>query len=252
MVDIYPFNAIVPSDHKSRVHLNNDPSEVQLLKFFSLLQQKVMYCHEKKSFYCCRVSNTNFSMIGLVALINTNLVDKSIFQHERCIPLKRNTYLNNFVKYKTQLSPVILLHQDNVAIKNSLKEFVNNNYSCLKVYFLYELWALDDTSFYKNLYKNLNAFWIADGHHRIAAINKIGQNNLFAAFLISVNDILSGAIYREYLKVDQVSREILYSFLEKNFCISKNLNMDKGDFIFRLDSNRIYTVCASDNEPIRQ
>ena len=151
MTNIYPFKAITPiTGLEYKIHnkfifypdkkfdFGAEFYEKKLVYINDLLKQNLLHKHALENFYCCKISNRYFSVTGLIALVNTDLVNKTIFRHERCIDIKEETYLDNFKKYKTQISPIILVHEDNCQIDRGLNDIINQDIP---------LFAIDDDEY---------------------------------------------------------------------------------------------------------
>lgn len=270
MSAIYPFRAITPIDgleyeiHNHFVHMSNNCDitnkcyKQKIIYINNILKQNLLRLHSSENFYCCRISSNKFSIIGLIALVEVNAIDKTIFRHERCIHLKKDRYLDYFKKYRTQIAPIILMHEENKQINLKLNEIVNqlNTICSIKDHeYCYDLWKVDNVSYYKNLYHPIHNFLVADGHHRLSSLRELSSNGMIAAFLISATDIKSSNIYREYLDVSSSSRKILLSFLDTNFEIQKienNDNIKVFDKICLKIEGIIYQIINSDNDLVRR
>ena len=272
MTNIYPFKAIIPSKDldysihnrfvccdEKKFNFGTDCHEEKLIYISDLLKQDLLYEHTSESFYCCKISNDDFSVIGLIALVDSSLVDRTIFKHERCIDIKEKIYVDYFKRYKTQISPVILIHEDKLQINRSLNNVISQNSSLFSIKdneYKYEIWPINDFAIYKKLYGDIGSFFIVDGHHRVSAINSINKNKLMAVCLISMNQIKSENIYREYFEVSDSSKNKILSFLFDNFSLiktNKNTNLSlSNEFLFKLDSSTIYKVKNYNNDFIRR
>ena len=268
---IHPFRAITPIDglgeyevynHFLRMQSDYDVTtkcyEQKVIYINNILEQNLLHLHSDKNFYCCRISTNTFSIIGLIALVEVDAVDKTIFRHERCVNLKRDCYLEHFKKHKTQIAPIILIHEEIEQIKVSLNKIVNqqNPFFSIKDHeYQYDLWKIDDISYYKKLYNPILQFLVADGHHRLSSVQALSSNGLITAFLTSAHDIKSSNIYREYLDVSSISKKTLFSFLDTNFSTQKiNNKNDIFEFntlFFKIDNN-IFQIINSDNTFVRQ
>lgn len=267
MNNIYPFKAIMPMGGleyniqnkfifcpHSKFNYSFESYDSKLEYINNLLKERYLHKHINESFYCCRISKDNFSVIGLIALINAGLVNKKIFQHERCISTKEGTYLEYFKKYKTQISPIILIHEDNFQIKRYLNKITSQKppfFTIKDDEYKYEIWTINDILFYKELYNTINSFLIADGHHRLSSINLLGPNKLITAFLTSVSYIKSANIYREYFKVDNLYKEKLLLFLKTNFNLIKIRDIKTlsfNEFLFKINSNIYLIENSSSND----
>lgn len=259
MINIYPFKALTPLRemrpiiHNNFVLYNNDnislkkdSHEDKLIYINKLLENKLLYQHKNESFYCCRISNKFYSVMGLIALVNINSVGKDIFKHEKCIISKEKIYATLLKKYNIQISPVILVHEYSTKIDQHIENLINNYTPFITVEDStnkYELWATEDCTRYKELYSTIDCCLIADGHHRISAISNFLEidNTFVTAFFTSVNYIKTLTIYREYKTVDVPTQERLKLFLTNNFILTKISNathiIDHNKFLFKIGGN---------------
>lgn len=267
MINIYPFKSIMPSKEQNpiihdsfvsysdkKIDFKNDAYEQKLIYVNDLLKKNLLYRHQKESFYCCKISNEFYSVIGVVALINASSLGKNIFKHERCIILKEKIYADLFKKHNTQISPIILIHEDNAPINRNIENLVNSHVPFITIKdnaTKYEIWTIESINKYKELYSTIDYCFIADGHHRMAAANLLNiDDNLVTAFLTSVCYIKTSAIRREYKVVDGLSKEHLRLFLRENFNLIKinnNISTCIKNFFFKIDHN-LYEVKNLNNK----
>lgn len=272
MINIYPFKAVTPL--KELEHLIHDDfvfyrdkkfclkkgsHEQKLIYINNLLAQNLLHKHAAESFYCCKISNQYYSVIGVVALIKANLLGKSIFKHERCINSKEKNYSKLFKKHNLQISPIILVHEDNPTIDRNIDNLINQRTPFITIEDntnKYEIWAIDDLNSCNGLYDTINCFLIADGHHRIAAANSLNIHNSFVtAFLTSIRYIKTADIYREYMMVDKLSKEKLRLFLRKNFNlihINNINNLCANNFLVKIDLDLYKVKNLNNNDNLRR
>lgn len=265
MSNIYPFKAITSINgiHNqltscSHSWTNNNPEIYEnKIKYINYSLKENLYKYHTEGFYCCRISNNNFVIIGLIALINADSLNKTIFGHEKCIDIKKQIYLELFKKYNIQLSPIILMHEDNLQINASLNSLFTKNIPFLTTSdeeYKYEIWAINDLDHYEKLYSQVDTFLIADGHHRISSINALSHNNKFiTAYLVSAAHIKSFDIYRKYSEVSEPFKRKLSLFLKNNFELTKIDNIDvlnlSKNFLCKIDDN-IYAISNHNTKDI--
>lgn len=263
---LYPFRAITPTNttvssfnklFSACAQSNNSIENYEnKIKNINSLLEVNLFSQKTKNFYCCRITNKSFVITGLIALINTNLLDKKIFRHEKCIDRKKNLYKDLFNKYNAQISPVTLVHENNAKINKSLNlisketkpflEFSDNKNR-------YEFWSISNYNYYQELYNNIDAFMIADGHHRISSLSP--NNDLIVAFLIPANQAKSADILREYYKVTPLYKKKLSNFLSNDLNLTKtNLIINhkvSNNFLCKIDKD-IYELNRNQNEEIKE
>lgn len=275
MTSIHPFKAILPvsnldyiiednlllvqSSHYNNQIITKQGYENKIIYIYNMIQKNLLQLQQNENFYCCRVSNEEFTnqTIGLIALVEVDKIGKTIFKHERCITIKEDIYINYFQRYKTQLTPIVLMHEGNKYISNNLNKIVNHRHPLFSINdykYQYDIWKVDDMMLCKNLYESIDRFVVADGHHRLSSIKALGAKFIMA-FLTSVNDIQSSNIYREYFDVNSVSKKALLSFADTNFGIQKIENNDCINHLnilsLIIDSN-IYEIINSEDIVVRR
>ena len=273
MTNIQPFKAITPisgvDDYEIKNQLVFCPNKKsnfrleqyteKLIYINELINQNLLQKNTSDNFYCCKISNKNIAVIGLIALVNTDLVNKIIFKHERCIHLKQDRYLNNFKNDKIQISPIMLVHEDNLDINRNLNNVANQHSPFFTIEdheYKYEIWNISDISLYKNLYRSIGSFLVADGHHRLSSINTLRKNKFITAFLTSVDHIKLANIYRKYSEVSHLSKKKLFFFLNKNFNLTKVAHVKKeylfnNKFLFKIDDD-FFEISYDNNDSIKR
>jgi uncharacterized protein (DUF1015 family) len=108
-----------------------------------------------------------------------NLIKK----HEHTTPKKEKDRFNNIATLNAQTGPVLLAHKKNDDLKNILSEITIHT---LPLYDVeandgsrHKIWRLSDANTLKSILALLNdmdALFIADGHHRSAAAAKVRKN----------------------------------------------------------------------------
>ncbi len=253
LISIYPFKAITPKIDQL-AFINKLFNSVELLNNnFISCKNKIQHIESHlgvnllkdklSSFYCCRIKNTseNLDVSGIVALIDISLLNQKIFMHERCIKEKQDQYEILFSKYKLQTAPVILMHEHNIEIINSLnitqksKPFIKTESNGYK----FELWKVNNYLHYQKLYANVDKMVVADGHHRIMAMYRL-NNQKIMAFIVSRNQIRSSSILRLYNEISDLDINNLSEFF------SKIKNFRKSDLSEDICSSRRF-LCKLEN-----
>lgn len=170
-------------------------------------------------FYICKITTENSSHLGLIAGINNNFIKENLSFHEEAFHQKIVNCANSFRETKLQLSPVLLVYNDNDEIDNYIDFIVKNNLPNQKILRknIYEFWEINDLNKIQNLYKKIKHFLVADGHHRIHAFSNFLQFNLLSALIVSRRNLVSKEICRKYLGLDFLLQRGILESLHKNF-----------------------------------
>lgn len=268
MFTIHPFKVIIPSEtsieykiengllhlNKSYIDHNKSDSVDRITYLYNAYNDGLLKSHKNESFYCCKISSKDFTTIGLLALVQVDNVGKIIFEHERCIKKKKDLYVELFKQYHMQTAPIILIHRDTRQIAMDLPSLTHNRNSIVSTQdkdYNYDIYEIEDVDHCRRLYKQLSAFIVADGHHRLSSIKEINTNGLVLALLVSESSILSESICRKYFNVSSSSKHKLLSLLKQNFGISRTEECFTVDnpseyFLFNIDGTT-YTIHNSNN-----
>lgn len=268
MISIYPFKAAMPKADKLdfvnklfsgvTLHNNNLISCGNKIQYIESQLDVNLFKDKISSFYCCRIKCTgeNFAVNGLVGLIDIRLLNQEIFMHEKCIKEKQDQYKMLFSKHKLQTAPVILMHEHNNEVSNSLNLIQESMIPFLKIdngSYKYELWRVNNHKHFQTLYAKMDSLLIADGHHRIAAMRSLNDYQI-VAFLVSKNQIKSSDILRIYNKVNNDDIKKLLYFLDKTNILEKADSVRDDslstDFLCKLE-NFVYQTSRDNKKNIR-
>ncbi len=179
---------------------------------------------EQDCFYICKTSNADFSSLGLISPVSTTLIKNNIFFHEQISPKKIKHHISCLDKNRIQINPVILVHENDIEIENYLNLAIKNKLPTLAIEgdeTLYEFWKISENKKTQEIYRNINHFLIADGHHRIESFKNLPQIKFFLALMVSRKNIFSKEVYRKYHNLDAQKKEICLNFLRNNFELSQ-------------------------------
>jgi uncharacterized protein (DUF1015 family) len=199
--------------------------------FNEMKKNNIIKKDENLTFYIYEISLKNHTQLGFLALANIEdyLSDK-IKGHEHTYQNRMQDRADQMINIETQIGPIYLSYPDDSIISDLLKKFTINepNYdfeSFDKSY--HRLWCLDDPKDIEIIFLKLSSIktmYIADGHHRIGAMNIISQdlrkNNL------NGNDFMIAAFPASQSKIFDYNRVV------------KDLNgLSENDFLDKLKIN---------------
>ncbi|MGY9025689.1 MAG: DUF1015 family protein [Candidatus Pelagibacterales bacterium] len=211
-------------------------SEKQLTKYVrdylkSMIDNKVLFRDEVPNYYIYKLSKNSKTQYGIIASIEiTKQSQKLILPHEETFIAKEKAILRNLELTKTQVGPVYLSYEN----KNDLILLYKRYAKIKPEYFFiseggtkHSLWATKNDKDRKDIHKALakiKKLYIADGHHRFAAVtkllNRVKNKNiksiplLAALFDHSSVNILS---YNRLVKLKDNNPEEILHLIKKSF-----------------------------------
>ena len=145
-----------------------------------LINDGLMIRDEKESLYLYRLTMNNKSQIGLVALTSVDEYNRGLIKkHELTRPEKVDDRADHILTLEAQVGPVFSIFKQNENLKNLFKKLTSETPSIDftaddKV--RHELWIIDseeDVASLVNQFGQLDAIYIADGHHRSEAASEV-------------------------------------------------------------------------------
>ena len=197
-----------------------------------MIDNKVIFQDSSNCFYVYCLHKYGKKQFGIVASVNVKNKNKNILKHEDIYVSKANSILKTIENTKMQVGPVYLSYKEKTDLNK-----IYSKYKKKKPLYKFKtpggtersLWKVDNLKEIKFINKNLSRiknFYIADGHHRFAAMEKLCKNKkinsstrkdvpLLAAIFDdrSVN-ILS---FHRLVKIKNFNKDIFYNSLKELF-----------------------------------
>lgn len=162
----------------------NSPARFKLVakKFQEFIQRGIFKQDEKEAIYLYKQAYKGNSYIGLIAGGAIDDYQNGVIKkHEHTI-LKRENIFKNYLKITDfNAEPVLVTYPDNKDVESIIEkylairpeyDFMSSNSAC------HEMWVITDKNDIKVIQKAFEGFdslYIADGHHRCASSNLLGQ-----------------------------------------------------------------------------
>lgn len=137
---------------------------------------------EKPSYYLYRLTRNGKSQYGIVMAISVDdYINKTIKVHEKTRPDKEIDRIRHNDALDANTSPIFLTYKDHCELNDLLLDFKNRKMGiyCFESFYNVEhyVWKIDEddlvekiTNYFRD---DIEALYIADGHHRMAAAAKI-------------------------------------------------------------------------------
>lgn len=191
--------------------------------------------------YCQTDFETGKSYTGFIGLADVEEIENSLIKKHEHTKIQREDYLYKQLHYTGVLGePVLLGHEKNSEIERLINEITNAE--CEYDFETidnknHKIWKVSNSITLEKIYyvfNNINAFYIADGHHRCASVirnyklNPTVNNRFFMVFLLSENQLNIESFHRI------ISETVTLNIDEFITKISDDFNVEK------IDENKLY------------
>ena len=146
----------------------------------SMVDNQILIKDDDPNFYIYKLSKNSRVQYGVIASIEISKKShKHILPHEKTFTAKENSILRNIESTKTQVGPVYLTYKNKNNLKLLFKKYslTKPEYSFISVGGTkHSLWitkSSKDRNYISSQLSKIETLYIADGHHRFAAISKL-------------------------------------------------------------------------------
>ena len=211
--------------------------------FNEMKKNEVIKQDDRLSFYIYQISQGNHTQLGFLALANINdFLCHKIKGHENTQAKRMNERANQMTNIETQIGPIYTSYPDDNKINELLESFTSlvPDYDFESFdHSHHKLWCISnpkDIKMISKQLKSINSLYIADGHHRMEAMNIISQN--YKKQKNNCDSFMIAAFPAEQTKIYDYNRVI------------KDLNgLSEGDFLDKLKENFKVTISDSAFKP---
>jgi len=211
--------------------------------FNEMKKNEVIKQDDRLSFYIYQISQGNHTQLGFLALANINdFLCHKIKGHESTQAKRMNERANQMTNIETQIGPIYTSYPDDNKINELLESFTSlvPDYDFESFdHSHHKLWCISnpkDIKMISKQLKSINSLYIADGHHRMEAMNIISQN--YKKQKNNCDSFMIAAFPAEQTKIYDYNRVI------------KDLNgLSEGDFLDKLKENFKVTISDSSFKP---
>ncbi|MCG6938079.1 MAG: DUF1015 family protein [Gammaproteobacteria bacterium] len=149
-----------------------------------MLQQGILIRDEKPCYYVYRLVMNGHSQVGLVAAASVADYDTNrIRKHEYTRPAKEDDRVRQIEALNAQTGPVLLAYRSQ-ADMDAILEDATRQPPLVDVTaddgVQHTFWKIDDDAIIKKIsriFDNMNAIYIADGHHRSASASRVAKSH---------------------------------------------------------------------------
>lgn len=207
----------------------------------------------KKSMFVYRIKSKSNVYHGIIAALDIqDYLNGKIKKHENTLTDQEDNMVNLFIERQGIIKPVLMAYDEQKKIKELIAQCFLGVKPKFKINFkkdkqIHEFYEVNDKTFIKLIQKEFKSkvkkAYIADGHHRMAAISKfllhhpeLGKKSIshvMCAFF-DFNELKIHPYNRIIHALDLVSKEELLLFLEKYAQLSPLAKMRKSSSKFEL------------------
>jgi uncharacterized protein (DUF1015 family) len=184
------------------------------------------------NFYIYQIELGDHKQLGFLALASVGDFEKNIIKpHEKIYQSRKIERAEQMMNIKTQIGPIYVSYPSEKILSDFFLSLTKKSPSYDFESFdnsIHKLWCVNDSNSVKkfqNLTKAISHLYIADGHHRMGAmqhiknINPLNDKFMIAAFPTNECKIFD---YNRVIKdLNSLSKEDFLSALSKDFKISK-------------------------------
>ena len=216
--------------------------------FNEMKKNEVIKKDEDPSFYIYEIALNKHKQLGFLALANIeDYSANKIKGHENTYKKRIQERADQMINIETQIGPIYMSYPDDNNINILLKDYITDepNYdfeSFDKSY--HKLWCINNESDIIKITQILNqikSLYIADGHHRMGAMNIISKN--FRKNNNNSNDFMIAAFPANQSQIFDYNRVIkdLNGFSENEFLEKLKLNFNISQ------TSQPYKPCTNKN-----
>ena len=161
--------------------------------FIEMKDHDVIKKDNELNFYIYQIQLGNHSQLGFLSLASIGDFEKNIIKpHEKIYESRKIERADQMLNINTQIGPIYVSYPSDENIANLLLSIKKNPPTYDFESFdksIHRLWCVNDKNFireFTNLAINIKHLYIADGHHRIGAMQHIKKiNPLIERFMIA-------------------------------------------------------------------
>ena len=226
-------------------HLKDSETLIAAKKHFNEMKRnEVIKKDEKLTFYIYEISLSNHKQLGFLALADSDdYLNGKIRGHENTYQKRMQDRADQMINIETQIGPIYMSYPKDDNINDLLMSFTFNKPTYDFESFdksNHKLWCIDDESDIlkiTKIIKSIKSLYIADGHHRMGAMNIIAKN--FRKNTTNSNDFMIAAFPSD--------QSLIFDY---NRVVRDLNNLSEHEF---LTSLRLYfniSICSQPYKPI--
>jgi len=230
---------------------------------FELMKKKsILIKDDVKSFYIYKISTKNHAQVGIIAKAKLSAYDNlHIRGHEEIYYDRSQERFEQINNLNAQIGPIYVVYPDNIKLTELIKEQITSkpiySFDALDKCH-HELWIVNNENTIlkiSEIFNNINRIYIADGHHRIAALSKFAEfkkhQNPNHTGNEAYNFFMAAMFPKSQVRILDYNRLIkdLYGYTAKNFLkqLKKNFIIEKKNSPFKPSETRSFGMYLEKN-----
>ena len=150
---------------------------------FALMKKKSILMKDGiRSFYIYKISNNNHIQVGIIGAAKLSAYDNlHIRGHEEIYFERSQKRFDQIYNLNAQIGPIYVIYPDDIELTKLIEEQIT-----LKPKYSFgaldgckhELWIINEQNTVlkiSEIFNKINRIYIADGHHRVAALSKLSE-----------------------------------------------------------------------------
>lgn len=229
----------------------NTPERFELVKkeYQNFLNEGILIKDEEPHIYIYRQTKDGHAFTGVIAGANNEEYRQNkIKKHEATLTSREEMFIDYLDIVGFNAEPVLLSYPHNEAIAQRIIEITSARPEyefCTTDRITHELWVLtsQETKDLQDLFENVEALYIADGHHRSASSVGLEDRRITE----NRNHFINEKSFLAYM-IDEESLQIL----EFNRLIHSMNDLTEENFIAQISEHFEVEPCASLQKPARE
>ncbi|MBI1306079.1 MAG: DUF1015 family protein [Bacteroidetes bacterium] len=209
-----------------------------------LIDTGVLVPDLSESFYICRQTIDGVPHTGVIGLCDIEDYQNDHIRRHEFTRHDREEFISSLIRETGVIGePVLLSHHHRQSLEDLIFFLTGAepDLSFSKGTNQYEVWKISDPNHLQNLqheFREISDFYIMDGHHRIASVanlyeqNSVLQNRYALSFVLDANQLNIGPFHR-YLHSTGIQAKDILNKLEEDFSVQK-----VEDYVFHPSQHR--------------
>jgi uncharacterized protein (DUF1015 family) len=233
--DTHSFMRIVRPDSIAKA--GEDIYEIAAKELNRFIDEKLFIKNEKPSFYIYSQKMLSHVQTGLVACVPASAYPEHIKRHELTRKEKEDERMKHILATHAHTEHVFLMYKSQKEIKKLMRIDLGKhlyNFKTENPDTIHNLYRVEDSALIQDIthaFQNVDAFYIADGHHRASASVRVaaemggsGEWNYFMATIFPHDELQILGYHRIVKSIDGSESDFLRKIKDAGFDVKKTYN----------------------------